>query len=104
MIIEIMLGISIAINLLLGWYTYKLIRDMVELTDEFENMRVKLIEFSAHLKGVNDMETFYGDPTLTALLNHMKDVGEYIESYTKMMVLYEDVPDDEEEREVEQDG
>lgn len=103
MIVEILLGISVSLNLLTGWYVYKLIRDMVDLTEEFEKMRVKLIEFAAHLKGVNDMETFYGDPTLTALLEHMKDIGDYIESYTRLMVLYEDV-DEDNEQEVDENG
>ena len=99
MIIEIILGISILLNLLTGWYVYKLIRDMVDLAEEFEKMRVRLIEFAAHLKNVNGLETFYGDPTLGALLEHMKDISEYIESYTKLMVLYEDVESTEEEAE-----
>ena len=90
MIVEIILGFSILLNITLGWYTYKLLLNMVEITDGFDNIKVKLIEFATHLKAINKVESFYGDPTITALIEHMKRLASDIEDYTKFLVIYED--------------
>ena len=49
-----------------------------------------MTNFSNHLKTVYDKETYYGDKTLEALVDHMKVVDESINSYTNMLVLFED--------------
>ena len=90
MIIKILLALSISLNLALLWYVYKLLSSMVEITDGFENIKAKLIEFATHLRAINKVESFYGDPTITALVEHMKRLAGDIEDYTKLLVIYED--------------
>ncbi len=96
MILEIALGFSILLNIAVVWYIYKLLLNMVEITDGFDNMKVKFIEFATHLKAINKVESFYGDPTITALIEHMKRLASDIEDYTKLMVIYEDDLQEEE--------
>jgi hypothetical protein len=96
MIIEIILGFSVLINIVAGWYVYKLLLNMVEITDGFDNMKVQLVEFATHLKAINKVESFYGDPTITALVEHMKRLSGEIEDYTKLLVIYEDDLQEEE--------
>ena len=74
----------------MGWYIYKLMRNLVDVTQEFDNISVILQNFSQHLKTVYDVETYYGDKTLESLINHMKVVDENISSYTNLLVLFED--------------
>ena len=57
-------------------------------------IRTKLIEFATHLRGINRVESFYGDPTITALVEHMKRLADDIEEYSKVMVVYEDDMED----------
>jgi len=90
MIIEVALALSVLLNVFMGWYMYRLLRNMLEITDAFDDMRSKLIEFATHLKAINSVESFYGDPTITALVKHMKTLASDIEDYTKMIVFYED--------------
>ncbi len=96
MILEIALGFSILLNIAITWYIYKLLLNMVEITDGFDNMKIKFIEFATHLKAINKVESFYGDPTITALIEHMKRLASDIEDYTKLMVIYEDDLQEEE--------
>ena len=90
MITEIILGVSILLNIILVWYVYKLLRNLIDFEDQFQEMKVKLIEFATHLRGINKVESFYGDPTITALLEDMKKLSQDIEEYSKIMVVYED--------------
>ena len=90
MITEIILGVSILLNIILVWYVYKLLRNLIDFEDQFQEMKVKLIEFATHLRGINKVESFYGDPTITALIQHMKKLSQDIEEYSKIMVVYED--------------
>ena len=90
MTLYICLTISILVNCVMGWYMYKLLRNLVDVTEEFDNISVNMTNFSNHLKTVYDKETYYGDKTLEALVDHMKVVDESINSYTNMLVLFED--------------
>ena len=90
MILYIILGFSILINALLGWYIYKLLRNLILLEDEFLEMKSKLLEFVTHLRAINKVESFYGDPTITALVEHMKRLAGDIENYSQVMVVFED--------------
>ena len=90
MILYIILGFSILINALLGWYIYKLLRNLILLEDEFLEMKSKLLEFVTHLRAINKVESFYGDPTITSLVEHMKRLAGDIENYSQVMVVFED--------------
>ena len=90
MIIELILGVSILLNIMLSWYVYKLLKNLIDFEDQFSELRTKLIEFATHLRAINKVESFYGDPTITALVQHMKKLSADIEEYAKIMVVYED--------------
>ena len=103
MIIEIMLGFSVLLNVVVIWYIYKLLKNMIDIEESFYDIREKLIEFATHLRGINKVESFYGDPTITALIEHMKSLANDIEEYSKVMVVFEDdmedLKDDDEKEE-----
>ena len=84
------LGVSILLNLTLIWYIYKLLKNLIDMEDQFMDMKTKLIEFATHLRAINKVESFYGDPTITALIEHMKKLAQDIEEYSRIMVVYED--------------
>jgi len=94
MITEILLGFSVLLNIILIWYVYKLLRNMLQIEDGFQEIRTRMIEFATHLKGINKVESFYGDPTITALIEHMKRLSKDIEDYSQVMVIYEDDMED----------
>lgn len=102
MILYFILGFSILLNALLGWYIYKLLRNMISIEDGFYNMREKLLEFATHLRAINKVESFYGDPTITALVEHMKRLAGDIEAYSQVMVVFEDDLEEDENGEDEE--
>ena len=94
MIVNILLGISVCSNICILWYIFRLLRNLVEVTEEFENFKAKLLVFSDHVESISEMETFYGDQTIASLVGHMKIIKEDIANYSKILVLHND---DEEE-------
>tara|TARA_B100000242_G_C42960794_1_gene445563 strand:+ start:596 stop:907 length:312 start_codon:yes stop_codon:yes gene_type:complete len=90
MILYIILGLSILINALLGWYIYKLLRNLISIEDQFLELKSKLLEFATHLRAINKVESFYGDPTISSLVEHMKRLAGDIENYSQVMVVFED--------------
>ena len=80
--------------MVLMWYVYKLLKNLLDIEDGFQEVKTKLIEFATHLKAINKVESFYGDPTITALIEHMKRLSNDIEEYSQVMVIYEDEMED----------
>ena len=72
MIVEILLGVFIAINVFLIWYIVKLIKKFLNISEELEDLFVALEEYSEHVDIVYNMERFYGDTTLENLMRHSK--------------------------------
>ena len=75
---------------------------MISIEDGFYNMREKLLEFATHLRAINKVESFYGDPTITALVEHMKRLAGDIEVYSQVMVVFEDDLEEDENGEEEE--
>ena len=55
---------------------------------------MKLEEYEGHVKIVNNLERFYGDPTLSDLLKHSKTMAEECRQFTS--ILLEEEQEEEE--------
>ena len=70
-----------AIILLLVWYCKQLISRIRMIVDDVSDLRSISTAYTAHLKQVYELETFYGDPTLSGLLKHSKQVDEVFRTF-----------------------
>jgi len=75
-LLSILLVVSIALNAITTWYCYKLVKRFAEVEDTFEIYDMQMEEFTEHLKQVYELEMFYGDTTLEALIKHTKFITE----------------------------
>lgn len=75
-ILAILLTLSVFLNCLAGWYVYKLIKRLVLIEESFQIFDNQMSEFEQHLKQVYELEVFYGDQTLEALIKHTKFITE----------------------------
>ena len=80
-ILSIILFLSIALNILLGWYMFKLLRRFLFLSDSLDDLFDQLDGYTVHIQNVHSLETFYGEPVLQNLMNHSKDVVEYVDDF-----------------------
>jgi len=108
-IIDVPFMLSVALNVLLLfvcgvliWYSIGLLKKVYFVRDTIDAVNQTIAEFSEHLDIVNSMDTYYGDPTIVALLEHCKEVRAFVEDY-KLQVLPDDYEEEENELEDEQE-
>ena len=89
-IMSIILMLSVAINALLGWYMFKLLRRFLFLSDSLDDLFDQLDGYTVHIQNVHSLETFYGEPVLQNLMNHSKDVTEYVDNFRN---IFDDAKD-----------
>ena len=92
--IEIALVVSLLINIFLIWYTRNTLKNLLYLSDNIGFLYDIVSAFSAHLKTVYELERFYGDPTLTNLLEHSNAVREELEKFEEVFLLTEEEEED----------
>jgi hypothetical protein len=95
MIVEILLGISILINIFLIWYVVKLVRRFLSVSDELEDFFILLEEYAEHVDSIYKLERFYGDTTLENLMKHSKAVTETAKNFRTIYDMNYELEDDE---------
>ena len=100
-ILTIILALSIAINALLGWYMFKLLRRFLFLSDNLDDLFDQLDGYSVHIENVHSLEMFYGEPVLQNLMNHSKDVVEYVDGFRNMFDDTKDILELNEDEEID---
>ena len=100
-LLSIILVFSIAINIVLGWYIFKLLRKFLFLSDNIDDLFDQLDGYTLHLENVHSLETFYGEPVLQNLMNHSKEVVDYVDDFRNDFDDTKDVLEDDEEQELD---
>ena len=88
--IYLLLTISFALNVILVWYSKKMVNDLSDLSLEVEEVIADLNIYHKHVEQVYNLQTFYGDETLKALLTHSKAVSERVNNFTTLFSNLED--------------
>ena len=73
---------------------------MTLLTELQKETLGEIEEFSEHLKVVYEMETFYGDETLRALLEHTGNLSDSLQDKVSSVSFIDDILEEEEEANV----
>lgn len=89
-VVSVLLGASVLLNLFLGWYVWKLVIELMEVSDDLVTFYDRLAEYSDHIAIVYEMETFYGDETLNNLLRHSKDIVKEMKVFRGIIEATED--------------
>ena len=79
MILELFLTLSIAINVVMVLYVRWILKQYKELVQGMENIGDMLTEYVIQLKSIYELEMFYGDETLSSLLQHGREIIEKLE-------------------------
>ena len=98
--------LSILINVVLFTYTRGVLSRLLFLSEELGDLQDMTDGFAKHLQSVYELETFYGDQTLQALLGHAVSFNEQLETFEWIYTLTaeeqeEDIEDDNRETEEE---
>ena len=87
--ISIMLTVSLVLNVGLGYYVRNAIIRLVSISEEMYDFKEMVDSFAVHLERVYELEMFYGDETLGALLEHARSFNEQLETFEYIYGLIE---------------
>ena len=90
LIIVTSLAISVILNGLLLWYAIRVLQKLSYIYDNINILQDINNAFIEHLESVHEMEMYYGDPTLGALIQHSQLV---VEQYKNFNEILEDLED-----------
>jgi len=89
--------LSLALNVLLVWYVRKVQVDYIlYLRDNLEEFAYMHNQFTEHIDEVYNMEMYFGDQSLSKLLEHSRFVSEQTQQYLDVLRGL-DFEEDEEE-------
>ena len=69
-ILTIAFILSVSLNTFLIWYIINAIKKLQFMSVAFESMDMEIEAFDKHLKKIYELEMYYGDQTLEALIKH----------------------------------
>ena len=107
--IEIILIISVALNVFFAFYLRWLLKNFTFLSENTHNLLETIETFTNHLSAVYELEAFYGDETLQNLLTHSRQAVEEIKVYKDIYTItngdeeIEDIFNDTREEEEEEE-
>ena len=99
--LAILLLLSLIINTVVIWYIYKLLKRFLFLSDNLDDLFGELDGYTMHIENVHSLETFYGEPVLQNLMNHSKDVVEYVDDFKNLFDDTKDSLEDYEDEEID---
>ena len=73
-LVVIFMGVSI-------WFNVMLLKRLLRVSDNMDDLLDSLTTYSNHLEQVYGMETYYGDQTLSDLLDHSREVVDDVMSF-----------------------
>jgi hypothetical protein len=102
--ISILLSLALTLSVVINGVFYWLIREqstrLALMADNSEDLIEMVVGFKNHLKAVYSLESFYGDETLKALMDHAGSLSVILEDqYGDIAMLSEPVIYEEEEEE-----
>ena len=103
LVLVIALILSVLLNIFLVWYTRNTLSNLLYLSENLGLLHDVVSDFGEHLKTVYELERFYGDPTLTHLLEHSNAIREELDRYEDIFLLSEPFEDETTEEDEEGD-
>ena len=92
--IELFLVISVIINMVFVMYSRWLIKILKTREDDVNELADDVAKYVGHIKGVHEMEMFYGDQTLQSLIEHGTQMIEKIESFDFLLGQDQDLEEE----------
>jgi len=82
--------ISILFNVGIFLYARTTVIQLLSVSEELGDLQEMVNSFAGHLESVYELESFYGDETLSALLSHAISFNEQLETFEYIYSLTQD--------------
>jgi len=90
---------SILVNIFGIWYIYRLLKLLLNTSENIGDLKDTFEEFNEHVQGLYELNMYYGDDSIKALIEHSKIVLQRIQEFEEVYILTEpqEEPLDEED-------
>ena len=88
--------LSILLNVFFVWYTRIMLSKFTFLSDNIDDLAARIQQYQKHITRVSEMDIFIGDPTIIGLMQHTKDLQEFLTEYQNVFLLDEEEDYEEE--------
>ena len=99
MFINIVLIISLIVNVLLGWYISRILQKFMFISDNMSDLFLTTKAFHVFVKNMYSMDSFHGEPIIQELVLRIKEVNEEMSNFRE---IFEYTIDAELEQELEE--
>ena len=89
--------ISLLVNILLGWYVFKILKKFLFISENLADLYMTVRAFQVFVKTLYTMNSFNGEPLIEELILRIGEVNEEMETFRN---IFEDVLDTELEEEL----
>lgn len=83
-------AISIFLNVFFTWYVRGLLTRLYYVTNNLSDLVEETVSFKDHLESVHELETFYGDETLTGLISHTRTYCDTLLDFEEIYTLLDE--------------
>ena len=99
MLIYIVLVTSLITNALLAWYTSRLLRKFIFISENMSDLFLTTKAFQVFVKDMYSMDSYHGEPIIQELLTRIREVNDVISDFRE---IFEYTIDEELEQELEE--
>ena len=103
-VLSLFLILSMSLNVVLVFYSRNIVRRLKIIADEIGDLRDASGVFATHVKRVYELEMFYGDQTLQALMDHARSFREYMDTFDYIYITDEQEPNEDENTQIEEEA
>ena len=79
--------VSLAFTATMIWYVRAVLLRLYRFQELHETASGQINSFSEHLNSVHEMQMFYGEPTLQALIEHSKELSENLDTISQSLIF-----------------
>lgn len=97
MIFWTLFTLSVLLNTFFIWYTRVMLSKFNFLSDNLDDLIVRVNDYQKHLTKISEMNIYIGDPTIVGIMKHTKDLKEFLIEYQDVFLLDEEEDHEEEE-------
>jgi hypothetical protein len=101
LVLGMILTLSLVINVVLFMYSRNVTRKLGMIANEMADLRDATTSFANHVRSVYELEMFYGDQTLQALMDHARSFRDYLGEFDYIYIIEEQEENDQENTEEE---
>jgi hypothetical protein len=89
-ILVVILLVSLVFNVGLAYYVRTAIVRLLNISEEMYDFKEMVDSFAIHIERVYELEMFYGDETLGALMEHARSFNKQLETFEYIYGLIEE--------------